>query len=106
MGSYRSVLQMRGLFRAPSEIFRPLTSSLLFPSRRTLLVPREPRQGGTGRSPALGGGQALGLCPAGLCALRFPYWRAPATLAVPLSGLMTDGEGGHGFFFKSGNSAS
>lgn len=37
MGSYRSVLQMRGLFRAPSEIFRALTSSLLFPSRRWCL---------------------------------------------------------------------
>lgn len=32
MGSYRSVLQMRGLFRAPSEVFRLLTSSVLFPS--------------------------------------------------------------------------
>lgn len=94
MGSYRSVLQMRGLFRAPSEIFRPLTSSVLFPSPshtagaagappgRDALVP------GSGRWPGAG----FVSCRAGRAPPSLPEG-APATLAIPLSGLMTDTPG-------------
>ena len=82
MGSYRSVLQMRGLFRAPSEIFRPLSSSVLFPSPSHTVgasgVPpgRDAPVPGSGRWPGAG----LVSCRARHAPLSLPEG-APATLA-------------------------
>lgn len=82
MGSYRSVLQMRGLFRAPSEIFRPLSSSVLFPSPSHTVgasgAPpgRDAPVPGSGRWPGAG----LVSCRARHAPLSLPEG-APATLA-------------------------